>query len=224
MTSNLTGVSCPWAENTPKPQMRVTGNPYSRIRWVHYMRSPDCGGYVAASVLASGHRRTRWTPTSYPEAYYQRQTHRGSSQCIHRLTPLQAKQAQRLTVPRFRDNLNQYLYNIALVHGDLGSARASSSLLTAAIFTVTALHVPQHHHLFPLLYQEFLASVSACMFNRYHRLDDVRGLCIGAFWLMEVSWKLSGHAVRIATEMNIHQAFGKAVSGSSQHFEQARLW
>jgi len=137
----------------------------------------------------------------------------------------QTRHAWQLTrILRFRDNLNQYLYNIALVHDDLESARVSSSLLTAAIFTVTALHVPQHHHLFPLLYQEFLVSVSTCMFNRSHRLDDVRGLCIGAFWLMDVSWKLSGHAVRIATEMNIHQAFGKAVSGSSQHFEQARLW
>jgi hypothetical protein len=123
---------------------------------------------------------------------------------------------------RFRDNLNQYLYNIALVHDTLESARASSSLLTSAIFTVTSLHV--HHHLFPTLYREFLHIVSTCMFDRYHHLDDVRGLCIGAFWLMEISWKLSGHAVRIATEMNVHQSFGKAVAGSQQHYEQARLW
>ncbi|KAF8252562.1 hypothetical protein K440DRAFT_535768 [Wilcoxina mikolae CBS 423.85] len=124
----------------------------------------------------------------------------------------------------FRDNLSQYLYRIALVHDDLESARSSSSLLTAAIFTVTALHVPRHHHLFTVLYREFLNIISTCMFDRYHRLDDVRGLCIGAFWLTEISWKLSGHAVRIATEMNIHQAFHNALAGSRQHFEQARLW
>ncbi|KAI5795007.1 hypothetical protein EDC01DRAFT_615202 [Geopyxis carbonaria] len=124
----------------------------------------------------------------------------------------------------FREHLNHYLYSVALVHDDLDSARASSSLLSSAIFTVTALHVPQHHHLFPTLYQEFLALVSNCMFERHHRLDDVRGLCIGAFWLMEISWKLSGHAVRIATEMNIHQSFRKALDGSREHFERARLW
>lgn len=129
-----------------------------------------------------------------------------------------------LTARRFRDNLNQYLYNIALAHDDLESARASSSLLTSAIFTVAALHVPQHHHLFQMLYSEFLRLVSTSMFDRGHRLDDVRGLCIGAFWLMDISWKLSGHAIRIATEMNIHQSFGKAIAGSRQHYEQTQLW
>lgn len=62
------------------------------------------------------------------------------------------------------------------------------------------------------------------MFDRYHQMDDVRALCIGAFWLTELSWKLSGHAVRIATEMGIHQSFRKALAGSPEHFERARLW
>jgi hypothetical protein len=113
---------------------------------------------------------------------------------------------------------------MALVHDDLETTGNSSSLLTSAIFTVAALHVPQHHHLFPTLYHEFLSVISNCMFDRYNRLDDVRGLCIGAFWLMEISWKLSGHAVRVATEMGIHLSFRKAVAGNRQYFEQARLW
>lgn len=62
------------------------------------------------------------------------------------------------------------------------------------------------------------------MFDRRHRLDDVRALCIGAFWLADLSWKLSGHAVRIATELGIHQSFRKALAGSPEHFERVRLW
>jgi len=42
------------------------------------------------------------------------------------------------------------------------------------------------------------------MLDRYHALDDVRVCAIGAFWLSDVSWKLSGHAIRIATELNLH--------------------
>lgn len=41
-----------------------------------------------------------------------------------------------------------------------------------------------------------------------------------------VSWKLSGHAIRIATELNLHQSFCKALEGEGdrEHFLRARLW
>lgn len=39
-----------------------------------------------------------------------------------------------------------------------------------------------------------------------------------------VSWKLSGHAIRIATELNIHQSFFRALEGDPEHFLRARLW
>jgi hypothetical protein len=39
-----------------------------------------------------------------------------------------------------------------------------------------------------------------------------------------VSWKLSGHAIRIATELDIHHSFYKALEGDPEHFLRARLW
>lgn len=43
----------------------------------------------------------------------------------------------------FNTSLNQYLWaGVALLHDNLTSVRRSSSLLTAAITTVTALHIP----------------------------------------------------------------------------------
>lgn len=62
------------------------------------------------------------------------------------------------------------------------------------------------------------------MFSRYHNLDDVRGLVIAAFWMSEVSWKLSGHAIRIATELGVHLSFYRALNGDREHFLRARLW
>lgn len=47
---------------------------------------------------------------------------------------------------------------------------------------------------------------------------------IAAFWLSDASWKLSGHAIRIATELNIHQSFSRALAGDREHFVRARLW
>lgn len=62
------------------------------------------------------------------------------------------------------------------------------------------------------------------MFSRYHSIDDVRALCIAAFWLSDVSWKLSGHAIRVATELDVHNAFFKALEGDREAFLRARLW
>jgi hypothetical protein len=121
--------------------------------------------------------------------------------------------------------LNRYLWDgILLVHKDLTSLRNSSSMLSAAIFAVTALHLPHKERTFDTCYTEFARLASESMLDRHHTLDDLRALCIGAFWLADVSWKLSGYAVRIATERNLHQAYRKATLGSPEHKEQARLW
>ncbi|KAB8240214.1 hypothetical protein BDV35DRAFT_138865 [Aspergillus flavus] len=125
----------------------------------------------------------------------------------------------------FDQVLNRYLWDgIALVHKDLTSVRNSSSMLSAAILAVTALHMPQKERLFDTCYTEFAKLASESMLDRHHTLDDLRALCIGAFWLADVSWKLSGYAVRIATERNLHQSYRKATQGSPEHQEQARLW
>ena len=88
----------------------------------------------------------------------------------------------------FERSLNQYLWGgIVLVHKSLLSVRRSSSLLLAAILTVTALHIPGKSSTFDICYAEFLDLVSASMLDRYHTLDGIRGLCIGAFWLSDVS-------------------------------------
>ena len=41
---------------------------------------------------------------------------------------------------------------------------------------------------------------------------------------MEHEGKLSGHAVRIATELNLHKSYAKALRGSRDQLEGARLW
>ncbi|CAG8936223.1 unnamed protein product [Penicillium salamii] len=126
---------------------------------------------------------------------------------------------------QFDQVLNRYLWDGALLaHKDLTSARCSSSMLSAAILTVTALHMPNKERTFDTCYTEFAKLASESMLGHHHTLDDIRALCIGAFWLADVSWKLSGYAVRIATERNLHQFYRKAMQGSPEHLEQARLW
>ncbi|KAJ5726414.1 uncharacterized protein N7483_007771 [Penicillium malachiteum] len=125
----------------------------------------------------------------------------------------------------FEQVLNRYLWDGALLaQKDLTAVRRSSSMLSAAILAVTALHLPSKERTFDTCYTEFARLASESMLGHHHTLDDIRALCIGAFWLADVSWKLSGYAVRIATERNLHQFYRKAVQGSPEHKEQARLW
>ncbi|KAJ5594440.1 uncharacterized protein N7459_000648 [Penicillium hispanicum] len=125
----------------------------------------------------------------------------------------------------FDQVLNRYLWDGALLaHKDLTSVRRSSSMLSAGILAVTALHMPSKERTFDTCYTEFAKIASGSMLGHRHTMDDIRALCIGAFWLADVSWKLSGYAVRIATERNLHQFYRKAIQGSPEHKEQARLW
>lgn len=125
----------------------------------------------------------------------------------------------------FDRRLNRYLWDgIAMMHKDLLSVRISSPLLSAAVLAVAALHIPRKERVFDTCYAEFAKLASGSMLSRHHTFDDLRALCIGAFWLSDVSWKLSGYAVRIATERNLHQFYRRAMQDSPEHREQARLW
>lgn len=125
----------------------------------------------------------------------------------------------------FSRTMNQLLWGgIILVHRDLTSVRRASTLLSAAVLTVAALHIPNRTATLTRCYGEYVTLVSNMSLARSHTLDDIRGLCIGAFWLPELSWKLSGHAVRIATEMGLHQSYQKLMRGHRDQYERAQLW
>lgn len=125
----------------------------------------------------------------------------------------------------FSRTMNQLLWGgIILVHRDLTLVRRASTLLSAAVLTVAALHIPNRTETLNRCYNEYVSLVSSMSLTRCHTLDDIRGLCIGAFWLSELSWKLSGHAVRIATEMGLHQSYQKLIRGHGDQYERAQLW
>ncbi|KAG5957549.1 hypothetical protein E4U58_005864 [Claviceps cyperi] len=75
-------------------------------------------------------------------------------------------EAERL-FSRFRETLNAYLWGgIALVHDTLDETRASSSLLTAAILAVTALHAQDGDRAFDICYPIFWELVSEAPLGR----------------------------------------------------------
>lgn len=113
----------------------------------------------------------------------------------------------------------------------LQTVRQSSTLLFTAVMLVSALHIPGKEAIHTICHKHFLEQVATSMFERFHTLDDIRALCIAAFWQPDLSWKLSGLCVRMATELNLHQAFYSAFYSQNiteeqrkQALEKARVW
>lgn len=106
----------------------------------------------------------------------------------------------------------------------LQDVRRASTLLSTAVLTVTALHSPGRPEALQKCYDAFVHLVSSSCLSRHHTIDDIRALCLAAFYLPNLSWRLSGQAVRMAAEMNMHQSFRKLTDGDASQHEHVRLW
>lgn len=132
----------------------------------------------------------------------------------------------------FKKSQSHYLFSATIpTDATVKSLRASSTVLFTAIMLVTALQQPGREALHEACHMTFMGLVSDVMFDRFHTLDDIRGLCIAAFWQPYLSWKLSGLCVRMATELNLHHAFYEAfheptlsAEARKDCLEKARLW
>ncbi|KIW97785.1 uncharacterized protein Z519_01369 [Cladophialophora bantiana CBS 173.52] len=108
--------------------------------------------------------------------------------------------------------LDHFLYRILAEHDSLASVRKSSPLLTAAICAVGALHTPSN--LYHACYQHFVSLACSKMFSKKNNHDDVRGFCIGAFWL----------TARLAGELNLHRCIPKAPHTKRACYLRTRLY
>jgi hypothetical protein len=100
----------------------------------------------------------------------------------------------------YKEKLDHLLYGILKDHESFASIRASSPLLTAAVCTIGALHSSSPE--FKACYDEFISLSTAQVFSKKNTADEVRALCIGAFWLSDVSWTLVGIGKQVYRMLN----------------------
>lgn len=138
----------------------------------------------------------------------------------------------------YRHRLNPFLYGILGDFSTLADVRRVSPLLTDALCTVSALHSESENY--PACRAAFMQQVSTQMFSKRKTPDDVRALCIGAFWLSDISWSLMGlgkksmplywfllthaSAVCIANEINLNYALVRPNYASRVAYLNARLY
>lgn len=124
----------------------------------------------------------------------------------------------------YQTRLDHFPYRILgdMEMRNLEYARSSSPLLVAAVSTVGALHLASPDY--QSCCAAFLSQCASQTFSKDVNIDDIRALCIGAFWLGEVAWTLVGTAVRMATELHLHKSFFKALHGDKKAYLHARLY
>jgi len=122
----------------------------------------------------------------------------------------------------YQKSMEPCIFQILAEDECLANIRARSSFLTAAICAVGSSCADLASH--QKCYDAFIKEVSNRLFSSHHSFDDVRALCIGAFWLSKVSSTLVGLAVRIATDLNLHRCITKMPHSKKECYERTRLY
>lgn len=110
-------------------------------------------------------------------------------------------------VSYYLTKLDPYIWHICPDYKDLESFRQRSPTLTACVLTVAALHDTKLGHLYPICSKEYRRLVANAMFERKIDMEYLRALVLGSYWLSDISWTLSGYAIRRASEFHLRQYY-----------------
>ncbi|KAM0717106.1 hypothetical protein Q7P37_006958 [Cladosporium fusiforme] len=122
----------------------------------------------------------------------------------------------------FLKHLNRYVHDILDSDVTLADIRKRSSLLVASICAVACFcSAPQHYQ---ACHNTVVAEVSGKVFSTKYSYDDVRALCIAAFWLDDIAPTLSGLAVRIGSQLDLHRCLTKMPHTKDLCYDRTRLF
>ncbi|KIX07585.1 uncharacterized protein Z518_02238 [Rhinocladiella mackenziei CBS 650.93] len=107
----------------------------------------------------------------------------------------------------YLSKLDPYIWHICPDYKDLESFRRRSPTLTACVLTVAALHDTKLGHLYSICSKEYRRLVANAMFERKIDMEYLRALVLGSYWLSDISWTLSGYAIRRASEFHLRHYY-----------------
>lgn len=90
----------------------------------------------------------------------------------------------------YKDHLDPLIHRVLGDNVTLADVRARSSLLTSAICAVATFCAGSQDY--KACVNAYTGEVSRKLFSVKYEFDDVRALCIGAFWLSDISSALNG--------------------------------
>lgn len=144
----------------------------------------------------------------------------------------------------YQQSLDPYIHHVLARDDCLANVRARSPLLTISICAVGSFCAASTD--FSKIYGAFTNEVSKRVFSRCNSFDDVRAVCIGAFWLDKISSTLVAlgtfkgfsplfgikwvtdmtfvTAVRMAADLNLHRCITKMPHTKKECYERTRLY
>ncbi|KAH8891506.1 hypothetical protein GQ53DRAFT_147907 [Thozetella sp. PMI_491] len=126
----------------------------------------------------------------------------------------------------YRDRLDAFMYCVGCPYRSLDETRSKSRVLTAAILTVAALHDARADPIYGLCSSEFRQLIERSIFSRNVNRDYLRAMCVASYWLSDMSWMLSGYAIRRAFEYELHNQLQRAIQEpqNTEATDGTRLW
>ncbi|KAK2749859.1 hypothetical protein FQN57_005274 [Myotisia sp. PD_48] len=118
--------------------------------------------------------------------------------------------------PFFYDHLQQY--------SGFGEIRRTSTLLALTVCTVTALHDPLGTEPYERLSRELRTVASSLLFRNNLGLEDIKALCLGSYWLGDMTWALSGLVLRKAIGMKYHTSHLSQPQTAKEAFCRSQIW
>lgn len=89
----------------------------------------------------------------------------------------------------YREHLDQHIHYLLRESDKLSSVRARSHLLATSLCTAAAFCSGSKDY--PEWLDDLKIAVAGKVFSKQHSFDDVRALCIGAFWLSDIATSLN---------------------------------
>lgn len=125
----------------------------------------------------------------------------------------------------YTNRLDHYMYGVGARYKSLAVLRQKSSILTAAVLTVAAMHDAQSNNIYLICNREFRRLFTGSLFERCVDRDYLRALCIASYWLNDASWMLAGVASRQAATFNIASHFRRLSEENSEDAADfVRIW
>ncbi|KAK9320313.1 hypothetical protein V1517DRAFT_355946 [Lipomyces orientalis] len=136
------------------------------------------------------------------------------------ITVAEAEQLAKLYLGR----LDHFFYGHLQHYPDFASIRKSSTLLALTVCTVASLHDPLGSELYDKLSRELRNLASSLMFRPRVGVDEIKALCMGCYWLADMSWMMSALVARKAVSMQYHTKHLDQPDTDREDFCCSQLW
>ncbi|KAK2731470.1 hypothetical protein FQN55_004669 [Onygenales sp. PD_40] len=136
------------------------------------------------------------------------------------ITPAEGEQLTKSYITR----LDHFFYGHVQKYENLTEIRKTSTLLAVTLVTIAALHDPLGSEVYENMSRELRNVASSLMFRHRLGLEDIKALCMGSYWLGDMTWILSALVGRKATALQYHTSHLNQPTTDREGFFKSQMW